>query len=317
MKQKITLFKSLLIIIALSLTGTNTSAQTLVAHYKFDNSISDETTNWNLSAAGGYTPTYETGQDLTPNGAINAFSAAEYLETATDFTPIQGDVSRTMIAWMKMGVTTGQRAWVGLGANSTSAKWTWGPQSAKPRIEITGKGFNITTALAAGTWYHVAVRFIKEAAGGGIRMYVNGDLYTASNNWFGLVNTTLTKLRVGNDYNAATPNRAFEGAIDDLRIYTGGMSDAQILADFNGSVLNVTSTDSESFSVYPNPTKDRLFITSQNVTSVDIYSVSGAKVGSQKIDGSVDMSNLATGVYIIKCNNVEGNTIATVRAVKQ
>ena len=47
MKQKTTFLKSVFIMAALFIAGNNLDAQTLEAHYKFDNSITDETGNWN------------------------------------------------------------------------------------------------------------------------------------------------------------------------------------------------------------------------------------------------------------------------------
>ena len=80
MKQKITLS-----LLALFITIAGVSAQTLVAHYKFDGNLNDETGNWNLTESAGFTAGFETGQDNTANGAVNGFASADYLETATDF----------------------------------------------------------------------------------------------------------------------------------------------------------------------------------------------------------------------------------------
>lgn len=329
MKTKTTFLRSALIVASLTFTGNTLSAQTtetptLAAHYKFDNSLADETgtaanvlTPFNVSdPVVPFVPTYETGQDGTINGAISAFGLNDYLESASDFS-ISGAENRTMMAWIKLPETAPQTAIVGLGTNETGKKWTFGPQNArKIRIEINGKGYQISTALAIDTWSHVAVTFDNANATQAVKLYLNGDELTQTNNWMGNVDTTPSKLRVGNDFNADPANRGFAGTLDDLKIYSGAASDAFILAEYNNSLLSFESINSESFSVYPNPTTDRLNITLSSVVSVDIYNISGAKIGHQSIDGSVDMSNLATGVYVIKCNNAAGNSIATVRAVK-
>ena len=100
MKQKITFLKTTLIVAAILITGTNVYAQTLVAHYKFDGDITDETGNWNLSESTGFTATYDAGKEGDANGAVNGFGAADFLETATDFS-ISGNDSRTMAVWIK------------------------------------------------------------------------------------------------------------------------------------------------------------------------------------------------------------------------
>ncbi|WP_139956397.1 leucine-rich repeat domain-containing protein [Flavicella sediminum] len=79
----------------------------------------------------------------------------------------------------------------------------------------------------------------------------------------------------------------------------------------------INSITNESFDAYPNPVVDNLNFSTDAISSVDIYNISGVLVGHKEAFGSVDMSDLATGVYFVKCNNKNGYAISTIRVVKK
>lgn len=80
--------------------------------------------------------------------------------------------------------------------------------------------------------------------------------------------------------------------------------------------LTIEAVEKTSLKAYPNPVNDNLYFSSNDVDSVEIYTVLGAKVGAQKILNSVDTSSLSKGIYIIKCKNTTGAIIGTVKVVK-
>ncbi|WP_372756142.1 LamG-like jellyroll fold domain-containing protein [Mariniflexile sp.] len=312
MNKKITL---LVLLVVVTITTSKLNAQSLVAHYKFDNSLNDETGTYNLTASSGFTPLFtETGQDGTTNGAVSGFSASDILETAINF-EIDGNESRTMAAWIKVTtLSNGGLAVVGLGSAATGARWTFGTQGDKARIEIQGSGFNaVASPLTVDTWYHIAVVFdnFDDSA----KLFVNG-VKIDSRTWNN-VNTTAAPLRVGNDYNAVPPVRGFTGVIDDLRIYAGAGTDAFVLNLYSTTVLAVNIQSSELFNSYPNPVVDRLHFSSNTIHAVNIYSVLGSKISSQKVKDGVDMSNFPKGIYLVKCEDVLGQHVATIKAVKK
>lgn len=322
MKQKTTFLKALFIIGTFIFAASNINAQTLEAHYKFDGSLNDETTNWNLAESTGFTAAYETGQDGTANGAVKGFAAADYLETASNFS-ISGDASRTMAAWIKIPQTVGAgQAIVGLGLAANGERWTWQIQGVKFRIEIQGKGFNVPSpVITLDTWYHFAVVWESGVGADGIKLYVNGAL-GATNNWEGNVNTAESKLRVGNDFNVGDvtlpQKRGFTGAIDDLRIYKGAADAAFILDLYDTTVLDLEDNLVEnSFKSYPNPVTNRLYFSSDKIASVEIYNIIGSKVSFQKVSNGVDTSNLSKGLYLVKCQDSEGQNIKTIKVLKE
>ncbi|WP_343329232.1 LamG-like jellyroll fold domain-containing protein [Polaribacter staleyi] len=316
MKQKTTFLKSAFIMAALFIAGNNLSAQTLEAHYKFDNGITDETGNWNLTATDeNGSITYETGQDGTVNGAISGFDREDFLSTVSNF-PISGDASRTMTAWIKLIASTPQTAVVGLGENVKGKKWTFGHQGIKVRTEINGKGVGLG-AMTIDTWHHIAVVWDKDNSA--VRVYLDGELKGTNTTWGDILDTTEAPMLIGNDYNATPSNRGFNGAMDDVRIYTGAADDTFIKSIYDTTVLgiddNIVKT---SLNAFPNPVVDRLSFSSDKISSVEIYNILGAKISSQKISNkSIDMSSLSKGVYLIKCQDKNGLNIDTVKAIKQ
>ena len=238
MKQKTTLLN---LMTALFITTGFLNAQTLVAHYKFDGNTIDETGNWNLTESSGFTATFETGQDGTANGAVSGFglNSSNYLSTVADFTPqsgTNGNVSRTLMAWIKLG-SNGNQAIVGYGAGVNAGgieynKFTYGcinnggGVGPRNRIEVQGAGQS-GAELALDTWVHTAV--VYDAANAKFLLYVNGVFDAESATSLSLpLGTDSNPLFIGNDYSGADPfnptapippSRGFSGAIDDVRIF--------------------------------------------------------------------------------------------------
>lgn len=72
------------------------------------------------------------------------------------------------------------------------------------------------------------------------------------------------------------------------------------------STLGVTSYENrQAFSIYPNPLKNDLLTISgdQEIQSVEVYSMLGAKINARFENNQVQVSNLAPGVYFLKVNN--------------
>ncbi|MBT9528778.1 MAG: hypothetical protein IV111_01250, partial [Pseudomonas sp.] len=83
--------------------------------------------------------------------------------------------------------------------------------------------FNSTTALPAGQWSHVLIRY----APGEQRIYINGTL-AGQASFSGTPLANGDPLQLGADQGAV--GRNFNGELDELRIYNGALSDAQISA---------------------------------------------------------------------------------------
>ena len=86
-----------------------------------------------------------------------------------------------------------------------------------------------------------------------------------------------------------------------------------------GNQLPSLSTDEVSLNnnltLYPNPASTSLNI-SENVQSVEIFSLVGQKVMELNNVNAVDVSSLQTGLYMIKLTNVDG-VVGSTKFMKQ
>ena len=106
------------------------------------------------------------------------------------------------------------------------------------------------------------------------------------------------------------------GASSDLRTQLGYFDNIYF---YKASTLNLERNELLGFSMYPNPASNRLNISAANtIQNAEIYNVLGKKVMNvtiNKTSESIDISNLASGVYMIKYN-IE-NSIGTAKFIKQ
>lgn len=71
----------------------------------------------------------------------------------------------------------------------------------------------------------------------------------------------------------------------------------------NKSGGGLAGTSDAAFSIYPNPTTDRVYVAAENGSEVTLMDLNGKIIGMQSVDQaevSFDMSNLAQGVYMIR-----------------
>jgi hypothetical protein len=75
----------------------------------------------------------------------------------------------------------------------------------------------------------------------------------------------------------------------------------------------------DSFTAYPNPVKDILNVSfEQNISNVSVYNLLGQQVLFMNVNtnkGQVNMSNLASGTYLVKVNTE--NAVKTIKVIKQ
>lgn len=84
-------------------------------------------------------------------------------------------------------------------------------------------------------------------------------------------------------------------------------------------VLSNGDFDNKSFTAYPNPVKDELNIRFvENISSVTVYNILGQELFVKNInntEGQIDMSNLASGTYLVKV--ISGNKAQTIKVIKE
>jgi hypothetical protein len=106
--------------------------------------------------------------------------------------------------------------------------------------------------------------------------------------------------------------------LDDIFVFKRVITDEEASAMYNDSSLAVNQVTLENFNAFPNPILDVLTFSSEKINSVIIYNILGAKVATPKVNHkTIDMSSLSRGVYLIKCQNKEGENIGIIKAIKK
>lgn len=121
--------------------------------------------------------------------------------------------------------------------------------------------------------------------------------------------TNLSMVRLNLDSNARTP----KSQMDELRIGNTWTSVT------GGTVSSLSAITPTNVTLYPNPIKDKLFISSDDfsATSISIYSLNGKEVLRQNdiIDNTVDVSNLSAGNYLVKL--IGDDKVVSLKLVKE
>ncbi|RYD95478.1 MAG: T9SS type A sorting domain-containing protein, partial [Sphingobacteriales bacterium] len=99
----------------------------------------------------------------------------------------------------------------------------------------------------------------------------------------------------------------------------GQCTSSEVLAVTVEVVLGVKGFDTASFTYHPNPVKDILNISyTSDITSVAVFNLLGQQVLAKDVNsatGTIDMSNLADGAYIV--NVIAGSHSKTIKVIKR
>lgn len=84
-------------------------------------------------------------------------------------------------------------------------------------------------------------------------------------------------------------------------------------------LLSTNTFDNSSFTAYPNPVKNMLNLTyTQNISDVSVFNLLGQQVITKSVNaikGQIDMSNLASGTYLVKVLTENGTK--TIKVIKE
>lgn len=101
----------------------------------------------------------------------------------------------------------------------------------------------------------------------------------------------------------------------EVSVSDGGLNDTETITITIDDVLSAELVN--AIEVYPNPTIDYLEINSNQASSIQIFDLNGAILQEVSVKNRIDVTNLKTGVYMLRLINKEGNVISTNRIVKQ
>ncbi len=124
----------------------------------------------------------------------------------------------------------------------------------------------------------------------------NGTILSQGDSTLGANNNTFRAIKYEPDYSAFTGKDLTPGNPIELN---PDLSECTLLGD---------SDELESYTtIYPNPVQDYLIIDSkQPITKIEIYSVLGTQIRTERNSKQIDFTNLASGMYFAKISSANG-----------
>jgi Concanavalin A-like lectin/glucanases superfamily/Secretion system C-terminal sorting domain len=111
----------------------------------------------------------------------------------------------------------------------------------------------------------------------------------------------------------------FLGSIDEVRVYNRLLSndEKEILCNNVQTGTNAI-TDTKTINIYPNPAKTLISIEADgiNLNRIEIFDISGLKLKMYKQNNRIDISDIKSGIYLIKLIDTEGNIVKTEKIIK-
>ena len=260
------------------------------------------------------------------NGSSNFIS--------TNYPGILGNKSRAVSFWAKTTNSVSPMAAVSWGDNqfypNTGKKFGCEFNYAYSGLTIDGADCAITYSapsnFANNQWHHYVFQMDSSALLNQVKIYMDGVLASVVKENFRGTSTMSTV----NGFNVHFGKMVyslpyyFQGQLDDIAIWNRVLSPAEILSIYSGGsscsytgILDKEIKNVDAFKIYPNPSSDKLHITSNikifliKSHQVLIYSADGKLVIKEQLDYSnkdvneIDIENLAEGFYVISITNGE------------
>lgn len=164
-----------------------------------------------------------------------------------------------------------------------------------------GSGYDYILAggVSFGQWYE----YVFTYNGTSLSIYRDGNLLGSTP---ATLNTTGDIFRIGVSNSGI---QKLQADIDYIRIFNQALTTSQVSSLYANPALSnsVAEINNFKFNLYPNPASDILNIEfNEAIKSVEIYSLQGQKV-LETNQTEINISNLASGMYIVKVQDLSGS----------
>ena len=281
----------------------------LIGEYKFNNSLFNEANDSNFATPAATTAIYSNDRFSNPNSALEINFSRLYFDNIPNLP--NGSDPRTISIWIKPNSVNNDNIIFTYG--SSSGNFAYGASFNATNVY----NYSFTTNLAfanpttANTWKHIVVTYDASKVA---KIYVNGVL--GSFGTYASWNTATGAFCLGNSFTTTTG--AFNGAVDDLKIYNYALTATEVSNLHNATTLASSDFSKNNLKValYPNPVNDVLNIeTASEIKSVEIYNLLGQKVKTATTR-QVSVFDLQAGTYLVRVQDIN-NAVETMKIVKQ
>ena len=285
-----------------SFTTTNSTPNSLVTEYNFNNTMQNTNGSNPFSTTNGVS--FTTDRNGNPNSALNITNTGS---SATITNLPYASSARTVSLWVKMNSFNANFNFIYCYGTASNYNGTYfNPNNLYHFAIGSSHAFAVTNSI---DWTH----FVFVYDGTQSKIYKNGVL----------LSTAALTVNTQNNNNIFTlglteqgAQNYFNGVIDDLKIYNYAISDTDITSLYTNNTLTTESFNSKNLqaTMYPNPTSDTFNIEMENeVKLVEIFSLQGQKVMSSN-SKNVTVSNLSKGIYLVRIED-ENNAVATQKLI--
>lgn len=279
------------------------SSINLTAWYSFSSNSVDSSTN-------RYDGTV-TGAALATDRFTNTVSAyhfngsSDYISTPATFAI--NDSDKALSVWFKQD--TIKRGWIVAGGYDLSGQ-AFGLfiQDTIGTLTFQGLGSydRVLDTIKDTLWHHTVITYHADT----LRAYVDNILKCSYNM---VLSTSLSGMTIGRRQNPSLESGTdayFEGLIDDIGMWRRAIDTCEIYYLYTASTHTCGSTSlytktlkKQAITVNPNPVKDLLNINNTDIQKVEVMSMVGQTLITERNSKQIDLSALTNGMYIIKVND--------------
>ncbi len=287
-------------------SATANEANTLLAHFEFEQNILDTSINLNHLASSG-TISYQTGEIGSESITFNGSNT--FLQLPPDIANQEEITVATWVYWN--GGNIWQRIFDFGNSQNEYMFMTPSSESGNLRFAINrGAGeetLNASNPLPTNQWSHVALTIGASS----VSLYVNGELVDESNSILARPIDFKPILNYIGKSQFSDP--LLNARLDDFRIYNYALNAQDIAKLYNKESLSIENCKNNcvnGLSLWPIPANDVLHFNFKNnnslLTSIDIFDINGRLLLNENFinsnEGKFDVSILPSGLYIIKLN---------------
>ena len=202
--------------------------------------------------------------------------------------------------------------------------------SSNQRLSISfgnGEGFSSSHRLTkhsnqfieSGKWYHFTAVFLNA---NDLRIYINGE------EDFGFYEGEAENLSYigqhGNigrkDFSPEFSPFYYMGSMDDLMFWNRGLTHPEITILYEQATASIEDHMPDiRIDVYPNPVREKLYFENANMTEQQFFisDAAGIEVAQGKCDQEIDVTNLNSGIYILRLSDSREGTSLFGKFIKQ